>query len=47
MWKRLKAFFIGFTTANKPYRTTWTSFDELAAYDEGREVALILFGGAK
>jgi len=47
MWKKAKAFFVGFVTAYLPYKTNWTSFDELAAYDEGRKVALILFGGAK
>lgn len=47
MLKKLKAFWLGLTTANKPYKTMWSSFDELAAYDEGRELALFLFGGAK
>ncbi len=43
MLKKFKAFWLGLTTAKKPYKTVWASFDELAAYDNGREVALLLF----
>jgi hypothetical protein len=37
MLKQLRAFLIGIITCKKPYRTTWDSFDELAAYELGRE----------
>lgn len=42
MWKELKAFLIGVTTAHRPYRTNWDSFDELSAYDLGRAGTLRL-----
>jgi len=37
MFKQLKAFLTGIITFRKPYKTSWDSFDELAAYDLGRE----------
>lgn len=37
MLKQLRAFLIGIATFKQPYRTTWDSFDELAAYELGRE----------
>ena len=44
----VKAFFIGVVHYNKPYITTWSSFDELAAYELGREgTRRILLGSWK
>ena len=40
MW----AFVVGFFTSHLPYRTQWTSFDELAAYNQGRSCACELMG---
>jgi len=46
--REVKAFLIGVVTYNEPYITTWTSFDELSAYELGREgTRRILLGAWK